>query len=328
MIEELYYRFNESWVKIPAWARYFFEVGTTVTTAQVPGTRLILGLAVPTRSYAAALAACGVVIANASQPAEQSSPAEHFAQVCALPLDATVSLLSGDKKLKGVFAGCAEYKGERVARVMVHSKNAGGGTYLIRAADARRVEILQGTQVTLPKKQSGRLVPQMTSFVRHFVGNDKAMAFAMQSRLECVITGRANALRREIVDTEFAVSTGQGTYHEGYLQDLMQVRKFLSEGEPYRSEICGVNGRAQMFAKEGVIPPFVIFDGATGFIRWRDRLRSSNWIVILDWTDARFREATEILKEAHMNRISDEKIASLPPPPPSIEVLDFYERSR
>jgi hypothetical protein len=328
VIEDLYYRFNESWVKVPAWARYFFEVGLAAAAAQVPGTRFVLGLAVPTRSYAAALAACGVVVARASQPAEQSSPVEHFAQVCDLPIDATVSLLNGDKKLKGVFTGCDNYKGEKVARIMVHSKSAGGGTYLIRAADALRVEILPGTQVRLPKKQSGRLVPQMTGFVRHFVGDDKAMAFAMQSRLECVISGRANVLRREILETEFAVSTSQGVYDEGCLQDLLQVRKFLGEGESYRSEICRVNGRVHMFANEAVIPPFAIFDGATGFIRWRDSLRNSNWIVILDWTDARFREATEILKEAHMNRTGDDKIMGLPPPPAGVDVLDFYERSR
>jgi hypothetical protein len=269
-----------------------------------------------------------VVVARAALPVEQCSPAEHFEQVCNLPVDAPVSLLSGDKKLKGVFAGCADYNGEKVARIMVHSKSAGGGAYLIRLSDALRVEIMLGAQVRLPKKQSGRLVPQMAGFVRNLVGDNQARTFALQSRLECVIAGRANALRREIVETDFAASTDQGVYHEGCLQDILQVRKFLGEGEPYRSEICRVNGRTPSFARDGMAPPFVIFDGATGFIRWRDYLRSSNWIVILDWTDARFREATEILKEAHRNRTGDDRIANLPPPPACVEVLDFYERSR
>jgi hypothetical protein len=287
---------------------------------------MILGLAVPTRSYAAAFAACGVVVARAATPAEQSSPEEHFAEVCALPRDTTVSLLAGTKKLKGVFAGCDDYQGEKVARIMVQKKSEGGGTYLIRAADALRVEILTETHVKLPKKQSGKLLPQMTPFVTHFVGYDKAMSFARHSRLECVITGRINALRREIIDTEFAVSTQEGTHQEGRLQDLLQVRKFLNESEPYRSDIYRLNTSGHMFANNGVVPPFVIFDGATGFIRWREFARSSNWLVILDWTDARFREATEILKEAHMNRIGEYKIAGLPSPPTGVEVLDFYER--
>lgn len=328
MLEDLYYRHGEDWVTVPPWARYFFEAGTAAAAAQVSGARLVLGLAVPTRSYAAALAACGVVVARASSPAEQTSPAEHFERVCELPIEAPVTLLSGNKKLKGVFDGCGAYNGERVARIRVHSKSAGGGAYLIRVAEALRVEILSGTQFRLPKRQSGRLVPQMTGFVRHFVGDNQARDFAIQSRLECVIAGRVNTLRRELVETQFAASTGQDIYHQGRLQDLLQVRKFLGEGEPYRSDVCRVNGRAPALANCVVAPPFVIFDGATGFIRWRDSLRSSNWIVILDWTSSRFREATEILKEAHRNRTGDARLAHLPAPPPGVEVLDFYERSR
>src|SRR4051794_4385542 len=115
MIEGLYYRIDDSWVKMPTWARYFFEAGTAAAAAQVPDTRLVLGLAVPTRSYASALAACGVVVARAAMPIKQFSPSEHFAQVCDLPTGTSVSLLTGDKKLKGVFVGCDNLNGERVA---------------------------------------------------------------------------------------------------------------------------------------------------------------------------------------------------------------------
>src|SRR5262249_13121104 len=148
-------------------------------------------------------------------------------------------------------------------------------------------------------------------FVRHILGNKQAQGFARRPRLECLIVGRVNVLRREIMETELAISSDRAIYREGRLQDLLRVHKFLNGSESYRSDICRVNGRAPVFANNGTTPPFVIFDGATGFIRWRDHLRDSNWIVILDRTDAHFREASQVLNQAYLSRIDDNGLVNL-----------------
>src|SRR5262249_16773194 len=109
--------------------------------------------------------------------------------------------------------------------------------------------------------------------------------------------------------------------------DLLQVHRFLNGSEPFRSEICRVNGQAPVFPNNGVIPSSVIFDGATGFIRWRDHLRDSNWIVILDKTDVRFHEAEKIMNQAYLSRIDDKGLVNLPSPPAGVEVMSFYEHS-
>lgn len=271
----LLYNCEGKWVEVPAWARYFLNIGAAMA-APAAMDRSVLCLAVPSRSYAAALTACGIVTARAAQPVEQASPAEHFEMICNLPIDTPVSLLKGDKKLKGVFNGCTDYKEMKCALIMVQQKSVGGASYLIREADALQVGVLPFGPVNLPKRQSGRLVPSVAPFVRNILGNGRALDFVRQSRLECVLTGRINTLRREIVETEFAVFSDSATYHAGSLQDLLQVRKFLNVGESHRSDICRVNGKAPAFDKDGIVPPFVIFDGATGFIRWHDYLRKSN----------------------------------------------------
>ena len=323
MLKDLFYRNEDKWVEIPTWARYFLDTGAAAAVAAGP--RLVLCLAVPSRSYAAALAACGIVTTRASLPVEQSSPAKHFELICNLPEETPVSLLSGRKKLKGLFIGCADHQGMKYAQIMVNQKSAGGGSYLIPEAGALRVDVLPAGPINLPKRQGGRSIPQVADFTRHILGNRQAQIFAELPRLECLIVGRVNVLRREIMDTAFATSSDRTAYHEGRLQDLLQVHRFLNGTEPYRSDICRVNGQAPVFANDGVIPSFVIFDGATGFIRWRDHLRDSNWIVILDRTDARFHEAAQVLNQAYLSRIDDNGLVNLSSPPAGVEVMSFYE---
>lgn len=332
MLENLFYRNENAWAEAPAWARYFFDVAAAHASAEdapsVAGPRSILCLAVPSRSYAAALAACGIVITRAALPVEQPSPAKHFELICNLPEETPVSLLNGRKKLKGLFVGCDDHQGMKFARIMVNQKSAGGGSYLIPEAGALRVEVLPAGPVNLPKRQNGRPIPQVADLARHILGDEQALALARRPRPECLIVGRVNILRREITETEFAISSDHTAYHEGRLQDILQVRRFLNGNVPYRSDICRVNGKAPVFANEGVTPSFVIFDGATGFIRWRDHLRDSNWMVILDKTDARFREAADVLNQAYLNRIDDNGLVNLPSPPAGVDVMNFYEHSR
>jgi hypothetical protein len=326
VLKDLFYRNGDGWVELPTWARYFLDAGAAAAAAV--GSRLVLCLAVPSRSYVAALAACGIVTTRASLPAEQSSPAGHFELICNLPEETPVSLLSGRKKLRGLFIGCDDHQGMKYARIMVNQKSAGGGSYLIPEAGALRIEVLPAGPINLPKKQGGRSIPPVADFVRHILGDRQAQGIARQPRLECLIVGRVNVLRREIMETEFATSNDRTVYHEGRLQDLLQAHRFLNGSEHYRSDICRVNGRAPVFANNGAIPPFVIFDGATGFIRWRDQLRDSNWIVILDKTDARFREAAQVLNQAYLSRIDDNGLVNLPSPPAGVEVMSFYEHTR
>lgn len=329
MLENLFYHIENKWVEIPPWARYFIDAaaaGVAGAVAPDAGARLILCLAVPSRSYAAALAACGIIASRAALPLEQSPPAKHFELICSLPNGTPVSLLTGNKIKKGVFDGCADLYGMKCVRIMVEQQSTGGGAHFVWEADALRVEVLPAGPVLLPKRQSGRPVSPAADFIRHILGYERATAFARQSQLECVIIGRVNALRREIVQASFAAPSSRNVYHEGCLQHLLRVRKFLNGSESYKSDICRVNGHAPAFAKDGIIPSFVVFDGATGFIRWHDHLRASNWIVILDRTDVRFREATEVLNQAYLARVDDGELPHLPPPPPGVEVMSFYER--
>jgi len=326
VLGNLFYSSEGKWVRLPAWARFFLDTGAATTTLAA-GSRFVLCLAVPSRSYAAALTACGIVATRAALPVHQASPTKHFELICNLPVNTAVTLLDGDRKITGVFDGCTDYHGTRCARIMVQRR--GGRSHLIREADALRVKIVPDGPVKLPeRKQVGRHVSSATPFARHLLGSNLSRNFVRQPQLECVIAGQINALRREIVETKFAVSSNSKIYHAGSLQDILQVRKFLNVGDPYKSDICRMNRRTPAFARDGVNPPYAIFDGAGGFIRWRNQLRDSHWIVILDLTDARFKEAAEVLNQAYSTRADDSDLPHLPPAPAGVEVMSFYEQRR
>ena len=130
----------------------------------------------------------------------------------------------------------------------------------------------------------------------------------------------------EIEDTRFAVPGSQCKYHEGTLQDLLRVRRLIKDGEHFASEIIRLSGRSLTIGGNNEMPPFIVFDGAAGFVRWHSQLRSSNWIVVLDRTDSRFREAADVLNDAYLNRTLEERQIVVPALPEGIEAMTFYER--
>lgn len=327
----LHYRQEDQWVEIPVWTKYFADLGAQAVAAAQADAKLIVGLAVPSRAYAAAFAALGVVTARAYQTEITQSPTTNFEQICNLPQNAPVSITvrgrnGAKRKKKGVFVGITEHYGSTCAMIMVNSKSAGGASHLIREVDASMVEILASGSITLPKRQTGKLVRGVSAFAKGLLRSKNARLSTKQSRLDCAIVGRINTLSREIADTSFAVPGAGDKYYEGKLQDVLRVRRFIGDGDHFASEVIRVNGRALAIPEHGGMPPFIVFDGATGFIRWHSHVRRSNWIVVIDRTDSRFREAADVLNEAHLNRIHEERHIELPTPAEGVEVLSFYER--
>ncbi len=326
MLEKLYYGGEDNvWVELPAWASFFINLGSLTASSTKPGARLIVGLAIPSRAYAAALAAFGIVITRSVIPVDQVTPGEYFNKLCELEIGTAVFIRSGDRKLKGIITGCKEIQGENRLGIQVHDKSSGGGAYLIAARDSLRVEVAPTGQEKLPKKQTGKLVQPPGEFVEQFIGKGRAEMFSRQSRLECMLLGRINILKREIVNTELAVKTGEQQFAEGRLQSVLRARRFMREGEHFRSEITRVDGRKAPVGAGDAMPHVAIFDGATSFWKWRDYLRDSNWIIILDRTEPYFRNAAEVFNNEYMNRINDDCLEGIPPVPPGVEILTYYE---
>jgi hypothetical protein len=98
---------NDVWNEIPKWCKAYSELGIMVSELQNQDRRLIIGLAVPTRAYAAAFIAVGLIIKRASVAVEKLGPDEHFLKLCDLLPGTAVTYrdIKDDKIRDGIFVG-------------------------------------------------------------------------------------------------------------------------------------------------------------------------------------------------------------------------------
>ncbi|MCL6477512.1 MAG: hypothetical protein K6T65_03775 [Peptococcaceae bacterium] len=322
---ELYYFENGKWISLPDWSSFLIKLGYVLATAGEQDKRLIAGLAVPARAYAACLTAAGAVMGRALIPVNgPAGEEEHFNNLCLLEYGTSLNYIRGNRKKKAIFAGVTTFNGELRIKIQTESKEGGGLTELLNKKMALAVSVASDGEVKLPKKQSGHKIVPRKAFLDNLLPGVDTNIFALFSRLDCVIVGPAALVRREVTDTRLAVRLRRGKFAEGTFQDLLRVRRFLFEGKAYRTDVYSVNGSRQL--RNGSTSPAVaIFDGALAFLKWRDMWTGSNWVVLLDRTCPNFWEGAEALNQDFIkNRTLKNPELDLPPVTAGIEMI-LYE---
>ena len=141
------------------------------------------------------------------------------------------------------------------------------------------------------------------------------------------VFGRIGLFHWEVRQTTFSVRPKGSWREHGTLQDILRIRQFLTGGSHYRSEILKALGKNAPKTMGGREPHAVIFDGATGFIRWRNLFQESNWIVILERTELNFKEAANLLNLSYRkDRIAGDLVQSMPPIPVGLEFVAYEEK--
>jgi hypothetical protein len=316
--------FNE-WVPLPTWGAFFINIGRWVAQAETGKNRLVLALAIPTRNYAAALAALGVVLARANIPTGRTNTKRHFEQLCRLAKGTPVTFRYNGSRLKGIYQGTEKVDSEMRLRIQTENDRKGGLTHLVSIKECQNVAIAFTQNISLPKKQAGRRIVANNEFIYSLIGKVDPRKFSTKTRLECAVIGRFSILTQEIKEVPFACYSSKSKLNTGYLNDVLRVRKFLSEGEAYRSEVLPVHSDKPVQTANGLVPHVVIFDGATGFIKWRDRWRNSHWIILVERTEPRFQEAVTEINNEYGNRVDGEKIHNIPSVPFGVELVVYQE---
>ncbi len=124
------YTDGPNWRPLPEWMRFFLQLGRLLVEVSVPNARLIVGVTVPTRAYAAVLASTGVVLARADLALGPSrSASNHFDYLASLPLGTSVSwhTTKATKKV-GWTAGVREFGGRRLLMIQTQPSDKGGLT--------------------------------------------------------------------------------------------------------------------------------------------------------------------------------------------------------
>ena len=318
---ELFYEADGNWISLPDWSRFLIGLGHAMATAGDKGIRLIAGLAVPARAYAACLAAAGVVMKRAQMPVKGfAGEEEHFENICRLEPGTPLVYIKKGRKLRAIFSGIDKIANETRIRVQIGSKEGGNLTELLNKRMAVAVSVASDGAVKLPKKPSGHKIVTRKAFLDKLLPGVDTNIFALSSRTDCLIVGPAAFIRREATDTGIAVKLSRG-FAKGTFHDLLRIRRFLLEGIAYRTDVYPVSGSRHP-GTGCASPAAVIFDGALAFLKWREHYPGFNWIVLLDRTDNNFWEGAEALNQDYIkNRTSIKPILDLPPVPAGIEMI-------
>lgn len=312
-------------VDFPDWAQYFYELGQACAHLQRDFARLVVAVAVPTRAYAAVIAATGAIITFSRQTRDINELLERFQRLCQLPTGTAVLYFRPDgRRLKAVLDGSANEDGENCLRVRVESKTSGGLTYLVRPGSVDRVHLVGGPRTELPKTQTGRAL-STTTMLRILLGNEAAAAHSTSSSLDCMLLGYGRRLHQEAESLECIASSQPAPTSGEALSRLLRVRQWVGQSQPYRAELISPTSRPRG-QWPGEQPRLCVYDGAAGFLKHRDTFGRSDWLAVLDRTDSRFEDAVAAVNQHSIRRCPGElPVLSASPSISAVEVAAFWE---
>lgn len=326
-LPQLYYEHSSGWAPLPYWGQFFLEVGAQVARHPIGPYRCILGCAIPTKAYAAAFTATGVVtslaLANQFTPSDEAAHAEWLRH---LEPGTPLIYRSGNKYAKGVLDRWHLDNGIQYMRI----KTSGSGKEAISVPPKLLlgVDLLHDATFRLPHKQTmrGIVSKEELDFVSVYLGNRLARELIAYSRLDCLVIGSKGQIRREAHDTRFAINHTSSRFVEGSLNMLVRIRELLGDNSAHRTALCSSSSLPEDQVSITNAPVVVIFSGAASFLRWRDSWRSSHWIVLLDRTEPHFDEAVaELNQEYILRRVEEKLFEPLPTLPEGIETVWYHE---
>lgn len=297
---ELFYKCNNKNIHLSNWGKFFINLGNLTCQMIAKKSGLIIALAVPTRAFASVLISLGFIFTKLHCFHDENYII-YSEYLKTLPLGTSVLLRSEvGRKYKGLFQGCKNINGKlHFAIEYEHSS-----IRYVKNEESKRIEVLD-SEVTLPKTQKGREIIPESDFCKILLGDECTSILAEESNLEIAIIGPKKLLRNEAIDQEFVTRTSQ----IGILQEILRIREFQSSNRSYRTRVISDRNRYVSAHSNISDPPLVIFDGALGFLKWRNYWKKSNWIVILDRTEYQFDSAVEqINREYIQNRKNDSNI--------------------
>lgn len=322
-----------AWYAVPSWAGFHELVGRLAARGVMGRSRLVIALAVPNRYMAAPMLGLGAILAVSERELSGVTATQRFSELKALPNTAVLRFISpgGDSPRLGTFGGTQVIGG--VEYVKIHSRDKGKPCAFYEPLHyATNIQRTTLTPDEIPSNGRGRKARAAShQFWLSFLPHSDLEAFNRDARVECVLFGNGPQLRNELSEVRFRVPLDAGKSAEGTFNDLLRVRKYSNSTGPSWSDVHSTSGAKSLPERMKLAPRVVVFDGPTGFLRWRKYYPDSAWIVVLDKNDPQYDEGVDELNaEIAMNSSDDNVLCvgdDLPPGvtiPPGVEVTAFF----
>jgi hypothetical protein len=295
------------------------RLGAAVASYRIPERRVVVGLSIPTRAFAAAFCALGVAAAVYEDPEGDGSRA-HFEWLTSLPEGTPVRYRHGTHLYTGRLLGkeVREFpeSGEYVA---IEGKS---GKYLRPSSSCLDIQPLEQEKTFVRRRQ----LAANPDFVSAVLPDVNPLTHASYSNVDCLIVGVKESLRSEVCEEMFTAQVGSERVVSGVLNDVLRCDAFeLNSNDHDRTRVTSAFSDGDVATAPS--PPVVIFDGPAAFLRLRSRWRSSNWIVAIDRTSASAMMAADAFNQEYAMSIRDYRLASLPDQPPGVELTSYEARA-
>jgi len=310
---------GSGWLSLPAWARFFIDIGFTVAKSARGASPRVVAIVTPARAYAAVLCATGVVSAKVSA-AGSLSRQEHFDHLRSLPPGTTVNFReTPNSQVKGWLQGALDIGEQSFIVIRLQVKSKGGLTYRIPTEQSHRIEVAVKPLASLPARPHPKTFRANAPLLEFLLRNDDRDEFLRRVELQCAIVGKYAQLREEILETRFAAQCE--SLAVGRLQDLLRIRRFLeNDGGGYLSQVYSYG---TLDETPDDLPHVAIFDGSTSFLKGHGKWPNAHRVVILDRTDRQLPDAAAELNRAYASRATDVDTFCPTEPPEELEFLIF-----
>jgi hypothetical protein len=297
---------------LPRWAALMARLGAALAEVDPAQRRLIIGVTLPTRGYAASIAAAAHVLrCNQLDPIEPSDADLHFEILRALPDDTPIKLLQGGRLHDGRLLGTEWRDGHELLKVSTRRMTR----YLPKQL-ALKVRLLESGRAASGDLRSRRI--DVAPLLAGFVEGQQAAAFATQSRVDCVIAGTLTMTTADLTAPEF--TTDSDPESRGCLQDLARVSGVAGASSGSRSVLVAAGASTEDLPAE--TPRIVVFDGGRAYVRLGHAWTSSHHLVVIDRSLPSAEPAAEALNFAYFERSGEDDL-SASACPPSMELMSF-----
>ena len=322
-ISRFAYFSNENWLPFPNWARYFLELGASLSCYESEGSKFVAAITIPVRAFASSLIASGIIIPRIGLPTHNLQ--SHISKIESFPIGTPVSFRTNNRRYDGYYRGTTNVFGKSYFKINYQQ----GGDIFIAFENSYKIELSEKQISGLPNIQSGRQLQPPSPLIKHVFEPNFLNKFLTESKIECLILGQQKAFQQELCNFQIGYQLGEERVASGRIIDFVRVRgnQFQPSNLSYRSYVLPSSGHYNQQFTSKLNNYVTIFDNPLGFIKWRNNFKNSNWFVVLDKTDRNFDLAiNEINEEYIQNRLEKPIKVPLPNPPAGVDLM-FFEVS-
>lgn len=314
---------TDRYESIPAWARWFFLAGQKIAADSTLYHNLIIGLSLPTRSYAVQFFLLGYETWKAKKVMDdQNENSYYFNRMVECEDNEALLIWENEHWLRCWFKGVDIIEKEKFIKVEVQGSERRQHVKFVSERNIVKLRKAVDSGREVAANQTGLSMRGLSSLVSYYnkTEND-ILKFLINDEPSFAVIGNISTIKNELDKEKFYLNQA-GKHIEFSLQHILRFKNFMTDFDFPRGEILStktITGNPSYYSL-----PVIIYDGSLAYLNRNGGNTQSNVeIVILDRTESQFSSASSELMTRYYDRSQD--VDLFDDVPVSIELIAFME---